>query len=136
MKGLIFALALVPGIASADWLQRCDPPASKSADSAASITAAAIVKHLINVDYLTCLEGGGACKAPSRRDRIYVSKEDSIGLIAGHSRMVFQFFRPGSNTMCAWGSSTEKPGAPYVAAWDKLSAANKARVQALGLAPE
>lgn len=137
MKRFIFALALLaPMAANADWVLSCDPPSSKTADKAASTTAGALVKHLMNIEYQTCVEGGGTCVAPATKYRLYVSLADSSVFVLNHSRLVYQFFKPGDRVQCAYGTSATKPGAPAVAAWDKLSAGNKAKIRALGLAPE
>jgi hypothetical protein len=137
-KFLMFLLCLLPFAASADFIARCDPPSTKTADRAASITAAAVVKHLINVDYLTCLENGGTCRKPARRDFLpQFSKADSIGIIGGHTRMCFQFFKAGSTTQCDYSipAQSEPFPAPAVCVWNKLSSANQAKVRDLGVGP-
>lgn len=133
-KLLVLLLCLLPLAASAEWFERCDPPNTKSADRAATTTARAIVRHLDVVAYYDCLATGATCRKPSLAN--FFSRQGSMDLIWGHSRMVYQFFRPGSTFQCAARTVDVKPGAPAVAAWDKLSTTNKARVRALDLAPE
>ncbi len=124
MKAIFLILSLMlPSIASANWYLRCDPPVTKSADTAATITAKAVAVHLANIDAIN------AGRAPIH----FYGVEDSTNYIASAVRMAYQHV---VNGRCAWGQSDTKPEAPYVNVWDKLTKAQKAKVSALGVAPE
>lgn len=124
MKAIVLFLTLfLPGIASANWYLRCDPPVTKSADKAATITAKAVAVHLANIDAIN------AGRAPIH----FYGVEDSTNYIASAVRMAYQHV---VNGRCAWGQSDTKPAAPYVNVWDKLTKAQKAKVRDLGVAPE
>lgn len=131
MIRLILTLALLmPGLASADYIARCNPPSTKTASKAASTTASAIVRHLKNIDQIR------AGVEPSKRILPLFDEAGSTDIIAGHVRMCYQFFRPGSH-ICDYtvpAQSTPFP-APAVCAWSKLSATDQARVRALGVGP-
>ena len=124
MIRLILTLVmLMPGLASANWYLRCDPPVTKTANTAANTTAKAVALHLANIDAIN------AGKAPLH----FYGVDDSTAYIAGAVRMAYQHVVGGK---CAWGTSDTKPGKPYVNVWDKLTAAQRARVTAMGLSPE
>jgi len=128
-KILLIALLAFPIIASADFIARCDPPNSKTADRAAKITAGAVRSHLLNIEQLR--EG-----VPNVLPMFNV--EDSISIIAGHSRMCFQFFKAAASNACDYSiapRATPFP-APAVCVWSKLSAGSKTKVRALGVSPE
>ena len=120
---LIAVLMMAAGIANADWYLRCDPPVTKSASKAAGTTAKAVVIHLKNI---AALNAGKPAIHP-------YSAEESAGYIAGAVRMSYQHVVNGK---CAYATAEDKPTVPYVNVWDKLSAANKAKIRDLGLAPE
>lgn len=132
MKTLILILTmLLPFAASADYLARCDPPSTKTASKAASTTASAIVRHLKNIDQI---RAGVEAK---KRILPQFDEASSTAIIAGHSRMCYQFFKAGSTRDCDYSippSPTPFP-APAVCAWSKLSAADQARVRALNVGP-
>ncbi len=116
---------------SADFIARCDPPSTKTASKAASTTASAIVRHLTNIDQIN------AGVPANQRILPQFSAEDSTNIIAGHSRMCYQFFKAGSTRDCDYSvppSLTPFPP-PAVCAWSKLSATNQAKVRALGVGP-
>lgn len=131
MKKVLFILAvLVPFAASADFIARCDPPATKTASKAAQITADAIKRHLKNIDQIR------AGVEPSKRILPLFDEASSTDIIAGHVRMCYQFFRPGSH-ICDYtvpAQATPFP-TPAACAWSKLSATDQAKVRALGVGP-
>lgn len=133
MKALILILSLfaLPGLASADYIARCDPMQGKTADAAAKTTADAVVRHLKNIDQIR------AGVEASKRILPQFDEAMSTGIIAGHSRMCYQFFKTGSTVQCdysipAQATPFDKPAA---CAWSKLSAANQAKVRALNVGP-
>lgn len=128
---LLLTLMLLPFAASADFIARCDPMQGKTADQAATTTAKAVIRHLRNIDQIRAGVEAKKRVLPS------FDEEGSTAIIAGHSRMCYQFFRPGSTTACDYtipAQSTPFP-APAVCAWSKLKAADQARVRALNVGP-
>lgn len=118
---LFLSLFLVPTLASADWYLRYDPPATKTAKKAADISARAVAFHFTNIDDL---DAGG----PGTH---FYTRTQSEGMIAALSSMCYQYPDPAARIRV-----TTKPGAPAVCVWDRLKSADKARVRAMGLAPE
>mgnify|MGYP000959977863 CR=1 FL=1 len=132
MKRLILILTmLLPFAASADFIARCDPPSTKTASKAASTTASAIVRHLKNIDQIR------AGVPAAQRVLPQFDAETSADIIAGHSRMCYQFFKAGNSVQCDYSipaSLTPFP-APAVCVWSRLSATDQAKVRALGVGP-
>lgn len=128
---LFLSLFLAPALVSADFIARCDPPSTKTASKAASTTASAIVRHLKNIDQIR------AGVPANQRILPQFDEASSTAIIAGHSRMCYQFFKAGSTRDCDYSvppSLTPFP-APAACAWSKLSAADQARVRALNVGP-
>lgn len=130
MKAIVLFLSLLPLVASADYIARCNPPVTKSADDAAKGVAAAVVRHLTNIEQIR------AGVEPAKRILPTFGEAESIDIIAGHSRMCYQFFRPGSH-ICDYSvpPSASPYDKPAVCVWSKLTAAQQAKVRALGVGP-
>ncbi len=131
MKRLIVILMLlIPFAVQADFIARCDPPVTKKAVEAAKTTAAAVRRHLKNIDQIR------ADVPVSKRVLPMFGLEESTAIIGGHTRMCYQFFKPGSH-YCDYSvppSDTPFP-APAACAWTLLTAGEQAKVRALGVGP-
>jgi len=132
MKRLILILTmLLPFAVQADYIARCDPPSTKTASKAAQITADAVKRHLKNIDQIN------AGVPANQRILPQFDIDSSTGIIAGHTRMCYQFFKAGNSVQCDYSipaSLTPFP-APAVCVWSRLSATDQAKVRALGVGP-